>query len=450
MATSPPIPQIDPQTAALLAAQQQPWLGAPQAPPANQMPPPGAAPIAPPQPPSPDPSDALSPSTQGSTPTKPGPLKHLLTSFLYGAGQALKEKAGLPTDQQIAVQNAGIQNTQANTRAVNEQRAAVLAETQRQNQPFTVPDTAEYPTGIRGMNTTQGNFEKVIAPIFARNQGTANVASIKATSAEDVADIGAKAKTDVASKNADAKEVVGRLMAGLRQQGLGISEGRLALAQKNLEANLYGTVNGVPVPNAPMITGVDGTVHPGGLRGAANAEKQQGAVTGFKDLQGSYANTQAALDALHKSGSSFTDPAVVAAMADPSSITGKIINGKLVKANLTPQQITAITAVNQTREQAGILRSLVKGSNAEGQVQRVLDTLPSAGDTADFANSKMSQGRQVLGRLAPGVVGVAGGTRVAPTPTTPTIRLQAPDGTIKEFDAATAAHYIAKGAKVVK
>jgi hypothetical protein len=412
------IPFIDPQTLAALQAQSSPLSALGGAPPPQmpqpQAPPPQAVPAPPP------PNDVPSPATQGSAPTKPGPLKHLLTSFLYGAGQAAMHHAGLQTDPEAQAQQAQIANTTATTQALNDQRAAVLAETQRKAQPFVIPSSEDVPPSLRGLRTTVGGYE-ALAPLFVRQQTAQGVADTRAEAATTVADTNAGGRVTAAKIGAQARREVAQGQLSLAGQRLAISRAGLGLRQENTEANLFGTVGGRPVPNAPMIPQADGTLRVGGLRGAPNAEAQQGKVISFNDLQGSAEHAMNALNALHATGADLSDAKVIAAMHDPSTAAGKYINGKFIKPSLSTQQIEAINSLNQLREQAGIMRTLTKGTGAEAQAQRVLDTLPTAGDSKATAVDKMRQMQLVMGRLAPGVSGVAAGAQVK-TPSTQTVR----------------------------
>jgi hypothetical protein len=93
-------------------------------------------------------------------------------------------------------------------------------------------------------------------------------------------------------------------------------------------------------------------------------------------------------------------------------MVGKYVNGQLVKGNLNDKQIEALGAVNQLREQIGILRASTGGTAAEAQVQRMLDTLPTAGDSPAIVRNKLKQIDGVLQRLSPSVTGVHGGLSV--------------------------------------
>jgi hypothetical protein len=114
-------------------------------------------------------------------------------------------------------------------------------------------------------------------------------------------------------------------------------------------------------------------------------------------------------------GGSLSDPQIVAAMNDPTSLIGKVVNGKLVQGGLSPTAISAINAVRQLHEQAGILRSTTGGTSSEAGAQRILDVVPTAGDANAMALSKLNEQEQVLGRLSPGQTHVHGGVSVRPS-----------------------------------
>jgi hypothetical protein len=192
---------------------------------------------------------------------------------------------------------------------------------------------------------------------------------------------------------------------GLRAQGLG-------MRREMINANLYGVgADGQPLTGAPQIVGEDGQTHTVGLRAANTAIKQQKGVGTFNDLVGSVDTTRKALEELHSSGGSFADAQMIAAMNDPHSMIGKYVNGQLVKGNLNDKQIDALGAVNQLREQIGILRASTGGTAAEAQAQRMLDTLPTAGDSPAIVRNKLKQIDGVLQRLSPSVTGVQGGLK---------------------------------------
>jgi len=193
---------------------------------------------------------------------------------------------------------------------------------------------------------------------------------------------------------------------GLRAQG----EQR---RQNDQNANFYGTgPDGNPLPNAPQFQDDEGNVTTGGLKGAKTAITQQGKVGQFRDLEGSVTHAQTALEALHNSGSALSDAKMVAAMSDPHSTIGQYVNGQLVRGNLNDQQVQALGALNQLREQIGILRSTTGGTAAEAQAQRMLETLPTAGDSPAIVRNKLKEINGVLSRLTPSVPTTAGGLSV--------------------------------------
>ena len=216
----------------------------------------------------------------------------------------------------------------------------------------------------------------------------------------------AQQRVDVARQNANT--AYSRL--GLQAQGLG-------MRREMMNANLYGVgADGQPLTGAPQIVGEDGQTHTVGLRAANTAIKQQKGVGTFNDLVGSVDTTRKALESLHNSGGSFADAKMIAAMQDPHSMIGKYVNGQLVKGNLNDKQIEALGAVNQLREQIGILRASTGGTAAEAQAQRMLDTLPAAGDSPAIVRNKLKQIDGVLQRLSPSVTSVKGGLQVGARP----------------------------------
>ena len=200
---------------------------------------------------------------------------------------------------------------------------------------------------------------------------------------------------------------------GIAMSSLGLHAQGLQLRRNDQQANFYGLgPDGNPLPNAPQYQDDAGNVTVGGLKGAKTAIGQQGAAVGYRDLGGSIAHAKAAIQALHATGADLSDPLIVAAMSDPNSTIGKVVNGKLVKGNLSDAQVQAIGALNQLREQAGLLRAATKGTASEGATARVLDTIPTAGDNAATANNKFAEMEGVYNRLTPGVVTIGGGLSV--------------------------------------
>jgi hypothetical protein len=194
---------------------------------------------------------------------------------------------------------------------------------------------------------------------------------------------------------------------------LGNAQQRLQLRKNDQQANFYGLgPDGKALPNAPLFQDDAGNITVGGLKGAKTAITQQGNAVGYRDLGGSIAHAKAAIAALHASGDDLSDPLIVEAMSNPTSTIGKVINGKLVKGNLSDAQVSAIGALNQLREQAGLLRAATKGTASEGATERVLETIPTAGDNAATANNKFAEMEGVYNRLTPGVVTIGGGLSV--------------------------------------
>lgn len=194
---------------------------------------------------------------------------------------------------------------------------------------------------------------------------------------------------------------------GLRQQGLQLRKENQAALNTGIDPE-----TGKPFAGAAEITGDDGTPTTIGARFAGHAITQQGKVAGFNDLSGSVSHARNAIQQYIAEGGSLADPTLVAAMSDPNSTIGKVINGKLVQGGLSPTAITAINSVRQLHEQAGILRSSTNGTSSEAQAQRILNTVPVAGDANPMALSKLDEIDNVINRLTPGVAHVAGGLSV--------------------------------------
>lgn len=196
--------------------------------------------------------------------------------------------------------------------------------------------------------------------------------------------------------------------------GLGLRAQNLALRQEAQQANLYGTdAQGNPLPGSAQIVGDEGQTTTVGSKFSNSAVKQQKAVGSFNDLSGSVTHTRDALNQFFNEGGSLSDPRIVAAMSDPHSAVGKVVNGQLVQGGLSPSAIQAINAVRQLREQAGILRSTTGGTASEAGAQRILDVVPNTGDSNAVALQKLEEQERVLQRLSPGMVGVRGGLSVA-------------------------------------
>ncbi len=215
----------------------------------------------------------------------------------------------------------------------------------------------------------------------------------------------------------------------LAGQALGLRAQNLGLRKQVVQAGLYGTdLQGNDLPGATHIANDDGSQTTIGQKNAPTAIKQQKTVSTFKDLNGSVDNAEGALRSFFQEGGSLSGPRMVAAMNDPKSMTGKVVRG-LIQSGMTQKQINAITAVRQLHEQAGILRSTTGGTGSEAQAQRILDTVPVAGDSNDMALSKIGEIRKVTARLAPGVSTVSGGLSLGKQPTPSSTGGGRPEGT---------------------
>lgn len=200
---------------------------------------------------------------------------------------------------------------------------------------------------------------------------------------------------------------------GVAMESLGLRRQGLQLRQNTQNADFYGMgPDGQPLPGTPQIVDDQGNATYVGRRGAATAIKQNQGVATFNDLGGSVTNTRQALQKFFDEGGSLSDPRVVAAMSDPNSTIGKVINGKLVQGGLSPSAIEAINSVRQLHEQAGILRKSTGGTASEAGAQRILDVTPNAGDDNAVALQKLDEQEKVLSRLAPGQTRVKGGVSV--------------------------------------
>lgn len=244
--------------------------------------------------------------------------------------------------------------------------------------------------------------------LSAMHQATADKSAIMADIQKNHYIPGTPEWTEAQKKlsQVDARLNVAMGSLGLRAQGL-------QLRKENQQANLYGTdLSGTALPGAAQITGDDGTPTTVGAKFANTAVKQQKSVGSFNDLSGSITHTRNALNQFFQEGGSLADPRIVAAMSDPNSTVGKVINGQLIQGGLSPSAITAINSVRQLHEQAGILRSTTGGTASEAGAQRILDVVPSAGDANAMALQKLEEQENVLRRLSPGQTRVTGGLSV--------------------------------------
>lgn len=268
----------------------------------------------------------------------------------------------------------------------------------------------------------------------AMHQATADKSKIQADIAQNHYIPGTPEFAEAQRKLAQVDKRLGVAMAslGLRAQGL-------QLRQNSQNADFYNLgPDGQPLPGAPVMTDDEGNQTVVGRRNAGNAIKQQKTVATFNDLQGSVAHTRDALTQLYNEGGSLSDPRIVAAMNDPNSTIGRVINGKLVQGGLTPTQIQAINSVRQLHEQAGILRATTGGTSSEAGAQRILDVVPTAGDANDVAMNKLAQQDEVLKRLVPGQTRVTGGVSVHHPGGKPAmIRAIDPQGVLHEAPAGT-------------
>lgn len=211
----------------------------------------------------------------------------------------------------------------------------------------------------------------------------------------------------------DQRQKIAMAGLGLRAQGL-------ELRRNNQNADFYGKgPDGQDLPGTPHILNDAGEEVAVGRRNAPNAEKQQKTVSSFNDLSGSVSHLRNAIKAYEAEGGDMSDARLASAAADPNSTVGKVIQGKLVTNGLSPAAITLLNAQRQTMEQAGILRSTTGGTSSEAGAQRILAVVPQFGsDTNQSAYNKLDEQENVLGRLSPGVTGVAGGLSVKNRPST--------------------------------
>jgi hypothetical protein len=244
--------------------------------------------------------------------------------------------------------------------------------------------------------------------LSAMHAATADKSKIMADIAQNHYIPGTPEFEEAQRKLAQVDKRLGVAMAslGLRAQGL-----QLRKNQQNADFYNVGP-NGEVLPGAPQIVDDEGGATTIGRRNASTAIKQNQSVGTFNDLSGSVTHTRDALNQFFTEGGSLSDPRIVAAMSDPNSTIGKVINGKLVQGGLSPNAIEAINAVRQLHEQAGILRKTTGGTASEAGAQRILDVVPSPGDSNAVALQKLQEQERVLERLAPGQTRVTGGLSV--------------------------------------
>lgn len=245
--------------------------------------------------------------------------------------------------------------------------------------------------------------------LSAMHQATADKSAIMADIAKNHYIPGTPEFAEAQRKLAQVDKRLGVAMAslGLRAQGL-------ELRKENQAASLHGTdVNGNPLPGAPQIEGDNGELSTIGTKFAPTAIKQQKTVTSFNDLSGSVQHLRQAIKAYESEGGDMSDARLAQAASDPTSVIGKVINGKLVTGGLSPAAIDLLNAQRQTMEQAGILRSTTGGTSSEAGAQRILQVVPQFGvDTNKSAYNKLDEQEGVLKRLAPGQTRVVGGASV--------------------------------------
>jgi hypothetical protein len=204
---------------------------------------------------------------------------------------------------------------------------------------------------------------------------------------------------------------------GVAMAGLGLRRDSLNIRAQNQAAQNTGIdpTTGKPFAGAAQISGDNGASTPVGSRFAGHAITQQGTVGSFNDLSGSIDHAQGVLQNFFDEGGTLNDPAVISALQDKHTPLAQWVGG-LVQSGLTPKAIAAVTALRQSREQAGILRAAIKGTGSEAGAQRILDTVPDAGDSNDVAMAKIQEMKNVRDRLAPGMTSVAGGISVIGKP----------------------------------
>jgi hypothetical protein len=149
------------------------------------------------------------PSAPSSGPSGEG-VKGFLTKLLYGAGQAVNTKLGIPTDYEKAQNAAHLQIAQQAANDNSQYRQALTdtvqnkaAEYDRQRQPFVIPNDRDTYGALAGVPTTVGNFE-ALSKVGFKNFGAKQVADARANSAETIA----------GDKNANAQTIAAEQIAG--------------------------------------------------------------------------------------------------------------------------------------------------------------------------------------------------------------------------------------------
>jgi hypothetical protein len=248
--------------------------------------------------------------------------------------------------------------------------------------------------------------------LSAMHQATADKDSIMGEIAANHYQPGTPEYDEAQRKLAQVDQRLGAAMAGL-----GLRRDSLNLRARNQAAQNTGIdpTTGKPFAGAAQISGDNGASTTVGSRFAGHAITQQGTVGSFNDLSGSIDHAQGVLQNFFDEGGTLNDPAVISALQDKHTPLAQWVGG-LVQSGLTPKAIAAVTALRQSREQAGILRAATKGTGSEAGAQRILDTVPDAGDSNDVAMAKIQEMKNVRDRLAPGMTSVAGGISVIGKP----------------------------------
>jgi hypothetical protein len=184
-------------------------------------------------------------------------------------------------------------------------------------------------------------------------------------------------------------------MLGAQARMMGAITGRM-----NYDMRALGTdEKGNPLPGTISVAGK--TI---GSSLAPNIEKVMGQKAAFTDIRGAMNNLEGSALAMKQSGSPINDPKLVAFTNAHDEGTFNAMMKSEIGQTLTSSQRDYVIAYHQAVENISALRSTLKGSTAQANIDRMIKTLPGPGTpNYDYANAQIKAIYGQLDRLGTGI-----------------------------------------------